>query len=132
MDLKLVQAVDSENPIVGDLQLVNGQLVLTATLAEVVAQRLRIRFQFFKGEWFANPDEGFPFFQDVFVKAPDLGRITDLFRDAIMGVNGVASITSLSILLVAGTRTLNVVFIAALTDGTTLSSADFKPFTVGL
>jgi len=57
-----------------------------------IAQRLRVRLQFFLAEWFLDKRQGIPYFQVVLVKNPDLGLIQSVFRRAILGTPGVLAI----------------------------------------
>jgi hypothetical protein len=128
-DLMLAVAVDDENPVAGDLRLVAGDLVQTSTLAEDVAQQLRVRFRFFLGEWLLDRAQGVPYLRDVLVKNPSLGVVRALVRRTIASTPGVEAVRSLSVEL-SPDRTCSVAFEAGLADGTVLRSSDYPPFLV--
>lgn len=88
--LRLTQAneVDVDNPVEGDLHLSNGQLSFVSG-KEYVRQVIQNRLAFFKGEWYLDQRQGFPFFIMIFVKNPNLSRIASAIRKVVLGVNGV-------------------------------------------
>lgn len=77
------------DPLTHDLTFVDGDLVLSADIAQAV----KIRLLFIRGEWFLNRAAGLPYFQQIFVKAPNLDHVATLFRRAIVETPGVKSIT---------------------------------------
>src|ERR1700749_2893649 len=123
-DLKIALAIDSENPIVGDLYLENGTARLTNSLLEDVAQELYIRFRFFQGEWFLDQTLGLPYLQSILGKKTPLGILSQIFKRVITTCPGVASLTSFQLTRGAN-RALILNFAALLNDGTTLTAADF-------
>lgn len=127
MDLSLVETIDADNPDVHDLRLTDGQLALVDGVGAIV-QNIRIRLQFFLGEWFLDLREGLPYFQEILVKGPNLGRVRALFRAAILETPGVSLVDLLDLDLDAPTRVLTVTFRATLDDGTIIDSAEYAPF----
>jgi hypothetical protein len=109
MDLQLDSDHDLE---IGD----DGDLILVEDLDSIV-QHLTIRLQFFLGEWFLDERIGFPYFEEVLRKAPDLNVVRSLFRDAILTTPGVLAVTELNLDYDGTTRTLSVSFRAATTEG---------------
>lgn len=70
----------------GDIKVTeNGDIRLT----ESVAQSVRIHLKWILGEWRLGEEIGFPWFEDVLVKNPDLEHIKNLIRSEIMGIDGV-------------------------------------------
>lgn len=84
----------------------------------LLAQRIKHRLQTFRGECFLDREVGVPYFSEVLKKNPDLGRIRALLASIISGVEGVAKILSLEVLLDHATRQLTVNFRAQASDGT--------------
>lgn len=127
MELRIAISADLNNPDAGDLYLNDaGDAEFTTTLGQETAQRLTVRLNFYRGEWFNNLDEGTPWFQEILGQKPTEDRIRAIFTSVILGTPGVASIDKLS-----WTRTgrqLNLVFRARLTDGTALAFTN--PFVV--
>jgi hypothetical protein len=117
------------DPSTGDLALSGGTLVWGATLPEEVAQRLRSRFRFFKGEWFLDRREGFPWYQRILGQRPSNRAIRTLFTRVIVGTPGIASLLTLDFSR-DNERNLSLVFTARLTDGSTFDSSNFGPFLV--
>lgn len=130
MELAIARSVDAENPTVGDLRLSGGTLVWTTDLATEVAQRLTVRFNFFKGEWFLDRRQGTPWYQEVFVKDPDPAVLRAIFSSVILGTAGVATLERLTLGEPDADRELSLSFEARLTDGSRFLSSAFGPFLV--
>jgi hypothetical protein len=121
------------NPDVGDMALTDtGEEVLRTDLAEEVAQRLKVRLNFFRGEWFLNLNAGTPWYQRLLVKDPKDAIIRAIFTRVIGGTEGVAQVMSLSYDIDRRTRELSLRFRARLEDGSTFVSTDYPPFVVDL
>lgn len=86
---------------------------------ENIAQTVQIRLRFFLGEHFLDTSVGTPYFERIFGKQTNLGHITSIFRQRILGSDGVQAITSLSVELDAGLRKLSVEWEAESETGTT-------------
>lgn len=119
------------NPDVGDRMLDEaGKAVVLDDLAAEVAQRLHVRFNFFKGEWFLDLEAGTPYYQRIFRKAPPDSVVRAVFSQLILGTPGVAAIDKFSYSI--ANRVLRVNFTARLDNGVTLRSTDFTPFVIAL
>jgi len=119
--------------VAGDIALSRGSTgntaeVTLATGSEAVAQHLEFRLRHFLGEWELNTLEGIPFFRDVFVKAPDLGLVRDIFRQVIIETPGVASVETISVTIDTATRTAALTFRCTFDDGAVLDFTD--PFII--
>jgi len=124
--IALASAVDSENPTIGDLKLVNGDFVwLTADDPEATAQAIARRLGTYKGEWFLDQKEGFPWFQSVLGNGRSPARIKALMRRAISSTPGVRSCTLVSYELDRQLRELSVEWKAFFDDGKIYASSDF-------
>lgn len=66
-----------------DLDITNFDLSIIEG-ADSVAQNVKIRLLFFKGEWFLNTAVGLPFYEDIFVKNPNLGHIDAIIKAEIL------------------------------------------------
>lgn len=129
MELALALEVDAENTDVGDLLLRNGQLVFTSELADEVAQRLLVRLNFWRGEWFLNLLAGTPYLEAVIGKGIPDRVIRGVFSAVVLGCAGVAALDSLTIGYETPRR-LVLRFVARLEDGTTFRSTEYGPFVV--
>jgi hypothetical protein len=120
-DLKL-------DPLTGDLDL-TGDALSIVDGDDALTQHLAIRLRFFLGEWALDTRVGFPYFDQVLVKNPDLVTIRSLYREAILETPGVQSITRFDLSVDAAARRMSLDFTVSKTDGGTL---DFtREFIVG-
>lgn len=71
----------NESP--ADIQIVNGDLVVVTGL-DFIRQRLEIRLDIQRGEWFLDITEGLPWREAILVRNPDLAAITALFTERIL------------------------------------------------
>lgn len=99
------------DPITGELAIENGDLVLSSGL-ESVRQDLSDRLSLVRGEWFLDPTAGIPLFDSVLVKSPDVALVASLYRKAILGTEGVRSITSFVMTFDRRARSASIVFSA--------------------
>lgn len=124
--MALTQDPNPDNPLIGDLDLQNGQIHFWDKTA-ARRQKVRAICLFFKGEWFLNPDEGMPYFQSVIGNRRQT-VILDVLRKAFhAGLPDLAKILHLSMTFEASTRTAVVDFALLFDDGFVLNSADFGP-----
>lgn len=94
----------------GDLDLHGGTINFLEAGASIV-QGCRIALQFFQGEWFLDTTAGVPYWQQIFgVKSPDTGVLSTLFRQALLDVEGVTDVLTLSVNFNATTRALAVAY----------------------
>ena len=109
--------MDLSLDIDGDL-LINdtGDLVLIEGV-DATAQHLKISLRFFQGEWFLDLRIGFPYFEEVLRKSPNLNVVRSLFRDAILETEKVVSVSDLTLDYDGTTRGLAVSFRAQTTEG---------------
>lgn len=127
--IQCTQTVDIDNPVQNDLHLVNGTIALIDGRDEV-AQAIRSRLLFFRGEWFLDPREGTPYYENILgQRARDLQVMRGIFRTVIQGTPGVAAVPVLN-LSIDGNRQATLDFEAELTEGGIIRSRDFAPFIV--
>jgi hypothetical protein len=129
--LAVTGKTDLTNPDSGDLALGrDGRMFLRSELKELVDQRIRVRLQFFKGEWFLNLDAGTPWFQHIIGHkgVPDQ-TVRGVLSQALK-VDGVDSITTLEWQVDNKTRRMSISFTLKLVDGSTFKSSGFPPYVV--
>lgn len=105
----------------GDKAVVNGDFVLVDGVDEIV-QFLCQSLRFIQQEWFLDETEGFPWFDDVFIKNPDLNAVTAVFKTYIINIPGILSLTAFALNFDPGERTLTVTGSFVSLDG----NADFS------
>lgn len=77
----------------GDLDFSSGDSRLVVSLP----QRISIVIKTIFGEWFLDESLGIPYFEEIWIKAPDLTRITVIFRSAVLAIEGVDSIINFGV-----------------------------------
>lgn len=80
------------------------------SLVESPMQEIRIRLLWFAKEWIFNRSLGFPYFEYVFTKNPDLTYIKALLKAEILSVERVLSVPELTIDVDRRTRKATVRF----------------------
>lgn len=80
-------------------------------ITESVRQAVLIRLRWFFGEWRLGPDMGFKWFEEVFVKNPNLIKIRSLIRDEIMQVEGVTAAEVTSVKYDKAKRTVDIAYV---------------------
>ena len=74
----------------------NGNRISVNQDAEQVAQKVKTKLLFYRGEWFLDITIGVPYFQQVFVKPALIGTIESLIKSQIINTEGVNKLTSFS------------------------------------
>ncbi len=117
----------------GDLLLTNSKFTLVTDPAAAGAQKLRNQFKIFLGEWFLDSRIGMPYFQEVFVKNPNMAILTQLFRSVIASTAGVVRVISCNVTFNDATRAASVAFAAQWENGAVITATDLdKPFIVNI
>ncbi len=98
----------------GNLDFSSGGLELIEGVDETI-QRLKSKLRFFKGEWFLDTRIGIPFYQSVFVKAPNPIALQAIFRRVVRDDPAVVTLDSLGLEL-DPERKLEVRFSAVILD----------------
>ena len=99
-----------------DLVFHNNDLMIIDN-AERIGQQIKITLQFWLDEWFLDTTKGIPYLQYICVKNPNLQHIRQIFRNAILSVDGVDSVTQLNLNVNAKERILSVEYTATTTAG---------------
>lgn len=120
------------DPLTHDLSFVNGELVLVQTVHEEVAIVLDAKFKHFKGGWFLDVRQGFPWFEVVYVKNPDVQIIKGVFRQTILDTPGVTDVPQLDLAFDRGARLLTGTIRVLCDDGVILVGGPGDPFIVEL
>jgi hypothetical protein len=100
-----------------DLFVTNFQFTPIGLKTEDLAQRLKMKLLFFKGEWFLDEDYGMPYFQEIFVKGTSKETIDDRFRIAIAQERGVDRLLEYSSVFDSSTRVFSVTATVKTTEG---------------
>ena len=101
----------------------DGDLFLTQrgdiSLADSVAQKIKIRLKWWLGEWRWDEEEGLPYKDELLVKNPDTDSFEMLVREKIFEVEEVIEVKDVSITYDKKTRVGKILF-TALTDTETI------------
>lgn len=108
----------------GDLAVTAGRCSLITGGAET-AQRLQTKFRFFLGEWFLDERAGFPLYEEILVKGPDLSVVRARVRQVLVEDEGVVSVEHIDLDFNTAARELSVSFEATGIDGEPITFADF-------
>jgi hypothetical protein len=101
----------------GDIDLSAGDLVFV-TGADAVAQHLKIRLRFVRGEWFLDQRVGIPYRSQIWVKNPNLAAIRTTYRRSILSTPGVDKLERIDLSFDAPTREMRLEFSAKLAGET--------------
>ena len=93
----------------GDWLVSNGDLQLIGDGAGIL-QAVQIALQFFQGEWFLDLSAGVPWWQQVLIKNADPGQLSGIFRNVVLGVDGVQGVNSMTLAYNSQLRTLTIVY----------------------
>lgn len=113
-----------------DLVIEAGNIKMTTTETEAVAQKIQSRLQVVQGEWFLDNTIGIPWFTKIFKKNPDFNEIKTLLLVAITNTTGVASVTEFTPKYSRATRLYSVVFTALLESGIILPNQTVRGITL--
>lgn len=101
----------------------DGDLYITQkgdiSLAESVAQKIKIRIRWLLGEWRWDEEEGLPYKDELFIKNPDVDGFEQLVREKIFDVTEVTEVKDVNVTYDSRTRTGKIKF-TALTDTETI------------
>ncbi len=132
MEVGVVIKADINNPDLGDMRLdERGDAVVLTTLADEVAQRLFVRFNFFLGEWFLDLTQGTPYFDTIMVKGPTDRIIRTVLGNVIKTTEGVQELTKFSY-AISRDRRMTLNFECKLVDGTIFRTTEYAPFVVDI
>lgn len=114
MDIKL-------NSETGDVLLSTTATIttptFTTTTSENLAQRLRIRLQTFKGEWFLDGTIGIDYFNQIAGKNRSKAAVDAIIQAEILKENEVLQITAYSSVVDKTTRKITIQFTVRTVDG---------------
>lgn len=117
---------DLENLFVGDMMLRNGKRVVYTSVQAKAAQWVVTAFNFLKGEWFLDLDEGTPWLS-VLNEIGNGEAVRVLVTQVVTRCPYVARLESVTVTDM-GDRYSRIEFTAALNDGTRLTLA---PYVIG-
>jgi hypothetical protein len=114
------------DPVTWELATVNNDLAFIDGVDELV-QNLKIRLQFFLGEWLLDTTQGVDWIGSVFVQNPNIPHINGLIKKAILDTDGVIALQSFASAYDPAARTFTVTFTVQTTEGTTESVSITMP-----
>ena len=100
----------------GDLMIRNYDLSILDGVDQIT-QNLAIRLRFFTNDWYLDTRAGIPYYEDVFVKAPNRIRIESLLKDEIINTVGINEILSFASEFNSNLREFSVSFTADTDEG---------------
>ncbi len=104
-----------------DLLVANNDLIMTSDLesggTNPILQDIIQTIRWYAAEWFLDITQGFPWFQEVFIKNPDVDKCDALLLATIQSVPGVLLVTTYSSTPNFDSRSFSVSFSAQTTTG---------------
>ena len=97
-----------------------GDIALTRS----VRQAVRIRLLWFFREWRFAPALGVPYFEDVFIKNPNIARMRAHVRREVMGVRDVTDIRNLQVDMNAHRRMARISFMVVTSEETYMEEVE--------
>lgn len=97
------------DPSTGDLDMTNS-LRFTESGGESVAQKARIRLQFFFAEWRLNPNQGTKWFEIIFKKGSTDYNVNQEIQRRVLGTEGVRFVENFNFTRNAALRTFSCTF----------------------
>lgn len=94
----------------GDWAIENFGFSFTSDNSEYVKQKIRIRLQFFKGEYYLNIDAGVPYYQSILGKQITVDDAIAILKSVIVGTPGVVELLNFDPNLDGATRILSIEF----------------------
>lgn len=95
----------------GDMFLdASGQLAVTQTFEDLVADRIRTKLLTFLGENFLDRESGVPYFGEILIKNPDQTRVRNLLLSVASSVEGVTQVLSFDTEFDVASRTFSINF----------------------
>ena len=116
-----------------DVQLIDGDLPARPTYidgADLVAQRIAIRLQTWRGEWLLDAAQGIDYLSLLEQKPVDTDAVGDLFRAEILGVSGVDRVEDLTVTFDIDARRLSLSGTVVVASET-LELSGAVPFAIG-
>lgn len=110
-DLKLTASHDLDISS-RDAQLLTGR--------DETAQRLTISYSMYKGEWFLDARVGMPYYEQIFVKNPQIDIIKAIYRRMAEADDAVDSVGDIVVQYDAAARDASIDMVVTDTDGNTI------------
>jgi len=100
----------------------SGDIVMTSTEADGVAQSITQRLRRLKGEWFLDRTKGVPYFEIILEKNPNSKLVSEILKKVILETEGVAKLNRFSLYFDTTNRQASVTFQVTTTAGETAAS----------
>lgn len=91
--MKDILLIENDN----NLNIINHDIAFTSNVSIYVSQKIRIKLSFFLAEWYLNKNIGLPYFEQIFIKNPDINFIEDLYKIKISEIPEVKELTNLTL-----------------------------------
>ena len=114
------------DPVTGDFYLIGPSLAMVSD-GTAITQAVKSALSLFLGEWYLDTSIGTAWFQNILVKNPDLNAIREIFREQILGVQGITGIVQLNLDYSPGARSLSVSYTATADAGQLISGTVSVP-----
>lgn len=92
-----------------DITIQNGDLSFVSGI-DAIAQACKLMVQLFAGEWFLDQTLGIPYFEDIFIKNPNVPAIREIFKQKLLTVVGILDVLQINLSFESVRRTLTIRF----------------------
>lgn len=83
-----------------------------------IVQKIKIHLQWFLREWKWNEEIGMPYFEEFFVKNPNISLLKMRIREEIFKIKEITEISSIEIILSRKEREVKILFIVRVEEET--------------
>ncbi|GAB5541384.1 MAG: hypothetical protein SangKO_075760 [Sandaracinaceae bacterium] len=124
VDFKLTRSdeVDATNPVVGDLHVSGGEVVIVSGV-DATVQEIETRLRWWRGEWSFDRSQGVPYLGEILRKGVDLATVRALLEREILRVPAVRRVDSAELEVDPRTRRLSGRLTIRVNDGTAAGAA---------
>jgi hypothetical protein len=102
----------------------NGDVSMTPTDDEGIAQNIVQRLRILKGEWFLDRTVGLPYFEIILEKNPDSNLVATIIKNTILETKGVTKLNKFSLYFDNKARKASVTFEVTTENGATLANSE--------
>jgi hypothetical protein len=117
-----VDLLQNSDDIVLKIERDGGLDLVLSTGVQAVAQEIRIKLDWLRGEWEFDPSLGVPYFENLLGQKFNESTIRQEINAQLLSVEGVKTVDRLNVFFNRATRTVEVQFLATTIFGDTINA----------